>query len=94
MNTSILPNTSHCAKSDRLLAGSLNNLANRLSALGRLEEALATATEAAGLHRDLARAQPDSFTPISSGHSATSLPLLVSSAGPRKRSPRHKSRQI
>jgi hypothetical protein len=45
------------------LAGSLNNLANRLSELGQREEALAAAKEAAGFYRDLARARPEAFTP-------------------------------
>jgi hypothetical protein len=44
------------------LAQSLNNLANRLRALGRREVALATAEEAVRLYRVLAAARPDAFT--------------------------------
>ena len=40
----------------------LNNLANRLSNLGRREEALAASQETANLYRDLAAARPDAFT--------------------------------
>ena len=42
---------------------SLNNLANRLSELGRREAALAAAEEAVGLYRELAAARPDAFRP-------------------------------
>ncbi|MEI7940796.1 MAG: tetratricopeptide repeat protein, partial [Verrucomicrobiota bacterium] len=45
------------------LAGSLNNLANVLRALGRREEALAHAQEAVRLYRQLAEARPDAFLP-------------------------------
>ncbi|WP_114913236.1 tetratricopeptide repeat protein [Acidibrevibacterium fodinaquatile] len=55
------------------LAGSLNNLANRLSDLGRREDALAAAEEAVTLSRTLAAAQPDAFTP----DLATSLNTLA-----------------
>jgi hypothetical protein len=47
----------------RDLALSLNNLANRLSDLGRREEALSAANEAVRLRRALAEARPDAFTP-------------------------------
>jgi tetratricopeptide (TPR) repeat protein len=43
------------------LALSLNNLANRLSDLGRREEALKVAEEAVGHYRALAEARPDAF---------------------------------
>ncbi len=46
-----------------ILASALNNLAVRLSALGRREEALARAEEATTLYRQLALARPDAFTP-------------------------------
>ncbi len=46
-----------------ILAASLNNLAVRLSALGRREAALAVAEEAVQLRRALAAARPDAFTP-------------------------------
>jgi tetratricopeptide (TPR) repeat protein len=45
------------------LAMSLNNLAAGLSELGRREEALAAAQEAADLYRALAAARPDAFLP-------------------------------
>jgi tetratricopeptide (TPR) repeat protein len=45
------------------VAGSLNNLAGRLSDLGLIEEALAAAEEAAGLFRVLTKARPDALTP-------------------------------
>ena len=51
------------ARDDTARAGSLNNLANRLSALGRREEALAAAEEAVRLYRTLAQARPDAFMP-------------------------------
>jgi tetratricopeptide (TPR) repeat protein len=41
----------------------LNNLANRLSALGRREEALAKAQEAVRIREQLAQARPDAFLP-------------------------------
>jgi len=41
----------------------LNNLANRLSELGRREEALQTAPQAAELYQQLARERPDVFCP-------------------------------
>ena len=41
----------------------LNNLANRLSALGRREEALAKAQEAVRIYEQLAQARPDAFLP-------------------------------
>ena len=47
----------------RRLAGSLNNLSNRLADLGRREEALAAIQEAATIHRELAAARPDAFRP-------------------------------
>ncbi|RUQ61991.1 tetratricopeptide repeat protein [Azospirillum doebereinerae] len=45
------------------LAAGLNNLASFLSALGRREKALAAATEAVTLRRQLAKQYPDAFTP-------------------------------
>ena len=42
---------------------SLNNLGNRLSALGRREDALAAAQEATDLYRRLAAERPDAFRP-------------------------------
>src|SRR5208337_2837056 len=49
------------------LAMSLNTLAVRLSALGRREEALTAAQEAADLYRGLARARAEAFTPDLAG---------------------------
>jgi tetratricopeptide (TPR) repeat protein len=51
---------------------SLNNLALRLSDLGRREDALARAEEAMALYRELAAARPDAFRP----DLATSLSVL------------------
>ncbi len=45
------------------LAGSLNNLGNRLSDLGRREDALAAAQEAVDIRRKLAKDRPDAFLP-------------------------------
>ena len=44
-------------------AGALNNLAVRLSALGRREPVLAAAEEAVAIRRELAAQQPDAFRP-------------------------------
>ena len=52
---------------------SLNNLANRLSELGRREEALTAAQEAADLYRALALTLPEAFTP----YLATALNTLA-----------------
>ena len=41
----------------------MNNQSNRLSCLGRQEEALATVEEAVQIHRTLAEARPDSYLP-------------------------------
>ena len=46
-----------------LYAGWLNNLGNRLSDLGRREDALAAAHEATDLYRRLAAERPDAFRP-------------------------------
>ena len=45
------------------LAGSLNNLANRLANLGQAEDALTAAQEAVGIYRELAEARPDAHRP-------------------------------
>ena len=45
------------------LAGSLNDFGNRLSAIGKHEESLATAQEAVGLYRGLAEKNPDAYNP-------------------------------
>jgi len=45
------------------LGGTLNNLSQRLSDLGRTEEALAAIEEAVGIFRTLASARPDIFLP-------------------------------
>ena len=49
------------------LAGSLNNLANRLGESGRREEALETAGEAVALYRQLAEASPAAYLPDLAG---------------------------
>ena len=53
------------------LAGSLNNLANRLADLGRREDALAASQEAADTLRELAAARPDAFRPNLGGRPST-----------------------
>ena len=46
------------------LAGSLNNLSNRLADLGRPEDALAASGEATHIYRELAGARPEAFRPL------------------------------
>ncbi|MFL5288491.1 MAG: tetratricopeptide repeat protein [Rhodopila sp.] len=65
------------------LAMSLNNLANRLSALGRREEALAAAEDAVRLRRTLAATRPDAFTPDLAG-SLNNLANRLSDLGRRE----------
>lgn len=48
---------------DPICAMALNNLSNRLSALGRREEALTASEEAVALRRSLADTRPDAFLP-------------------------------
>ena len=71
------------ATDPRERAASLNNLANRLSDLGRREEALAAAQEAAELCRALAQSRPDAFTPNLAG-SLNNLALRLSGLGRRE----------
>ena len=59
------------------LAGSLNDLAVRLGALGRREEALAAVQEAVAIRRELAAARPEAFRP----DLATSLSNLSARLG-------------
>ncbi|MFC9329606.1 tetratricopeptide repeat protein [Kitasatospora sp. NPDC057015] len=59
------------------LATSLNNLANRLGNLGRLEEALDAAQEAVNAYRELDQTRPDTYRP----HLATSLGNLANQLG-------------
>ena len=61
----------HPAAFQPYLATSLNNYANRLTALGRREEAAAAAREAADLSRNLAAERPDGFTLKSAASSET-----------------------
>ena len=65
------------------LALSLNNLANTLSDLGRLEEALKAAEEAVGLRRALAGARPDAFIPNLAA-SLNNLAVRLSALGRRE----------
>ena len=51
----------------RRLAGSLNNLSNRLADLGRREDALAAIEEAAAIRRELAGFRPAAFRPDLAG---------------------------
>jgi hypothetical protein len=66
-----------------LLAGSLNNLANRLSDLGRREEALGAADAAVRRRRALAAARPDAFTP-DLARSLNNLASFLSDLGRRE----------
>jgi Tetratricopeptide repeat len=72
-----------------LLAISLNNLSNRMHALGRREEALAAIEEAVTMRRALAAAQPDTFI--------TALPprsTICPITSPRSADARTHSRQV
>jgi len=62
---------------------SVNNLANRLSEPGRREDALAAATEAVTIRRDLARARPEAFTP-NLGISLNNLARILFALGRRE----------
>ena len=59
---------------------SLNNLANRLSELGRREEALAAAQEAADLYRGLAAERPEAFR-RNAAISLSTLAIVLSDFG-------------
>ena len=65
------------------LAGSLSNLSNRFSALGRREEALAAIEEAVAIQRDLAATRPDAFRPDLAG-SLNNLSAHFSALGRRE----------
>ncbi|WP_432523005.1 tetratricopeptide repeat protein [Kineococcus sp. SYSU DK006] len=65
------------------LAGSLNNLSNRLANLGRREEALEAITEAVAVHRQLAAVRPDTFLPDLAG-SLNNLSVRLSDLGQRE----------
>jgi tetratricopeptide (TPR) repeat protein len=65
------------------LAGARNNLAIRLSDLGRREEALAAAEEATTLYRELAAQRRDAFQPDLAG-SLNSLAKMLSDLGRRE----------
>ncbi len=64
-------------------AGYANNLAVRLGALGRREDALAAAEEAVALRRRLAEARPDAFTPDLAA-SLNNLASFLSALGRRE----------
>jgi tetratricopeptide (TPR) repeat protein len=64
-------------------AGVLNNLGNRLSDLGRREEALRATGEAVGIYRQLARQRPDAFLPDLAG-SLNNLGNMLSELGRRE----------
>ena len=64
-------------------ASSLNNASVFLSRLGQREEALAAATEAVTIRRDLARARPEAFTPDLAG-SLNNLANVLSKLGQRE----------
>ncbi|MBT8227543.1 MAG: tetratricopeptide repeat protein, partial [Dactylosporangium sp.] len=65
------------------LAGSLNNLGNRLSEAGRREEALAPTQEAVTIRRRLAEASPGAFLSDLAG-SLNNLGIRLSEAGRRE----------
>ena len=74
-----LPDTGNEEERARLL----NNLGLRYSELGRRDEALATAEEAAEIYRGLAKARPDAFLPNLAG-SLNNLGLMYSELGRRE----------
>ena len=59
------------------LAMSLNNLSNRLTGLGRREDALAAIEEATGIYRELAGTRPDAFNTADRAASLTDLSNTV-----------------
>ena len=67
----------------QVLATTLNNLAIRLSEVGKREEALEVAREALSLRRDPAAANPDSFTP-NLATSLNNLATMLSEVGKRE----------
>ncbi len=67
----------------RRLAWSLNDLVNRLSGLGRREDALAAGEEAVTIYRELAAARPDAFRP-ELATSLTNLSILLAGRGRRE----------
>ena len=76
------------------LAGSLNNLAIRLSGLGRREEALAAAQEAVGALPRPCASRPDAFTPDLAGSLNNLATALRPLGGGRRRWRRHRKRLI
>ncbi|MDC0708263.1 tetratricopeptide repeat protein [Stigmatella sp. ncwal1] len=69
--------------SERTRASLLNNLGNRLSDLGRREEALEASCEAVGLYRALAKRNPDAFRPnLAAG--LNNLGVMLSAQGRRE----------
>ena len=70
------------------LAGSLNDLSNRLARLGRREEALAAIQEAAAIRRELAEARPDAFRPALAMSLNNLSNRLATWGGGRRRWPR------
>ena len=64
-------------------AGHLNNLANRLSDLGRREDALVPAEEAVGIYRELAAGNADAFRPDLAS-SLNNLATMLSALGRRE----------
>ena len=68
--------------SDR--AGRLNNLGNRLSDLGRREEALAATGEAAEIYRELAAQSRDAFLPDLARSQSFLGDVLIASGRPRE----------
>ncbi len=73
----------HLSGDDAIRATALNNLSNRLSALGRREEALPAIEEAVALYRRLAARNPDAFEPYLA-LSLNNLSNVLSALGRRK----------
>ncbi|HEX5717153.1 MAG TPA: tetratricopeptide repeat protein [Thermoanaerobaculia bacterium] len=65
------------------LAGFINNLSNRLSDLGRREEALAAALESVDVYRELSQSRPDAFRPYLAT-SLNNLSIHLSALGRRE----------
>ncbi|NLU75657.1 tetratricopeptide repeat protein [Streptomyces sp. HNM0575] len=75
------------------LANSLNNLGNRLSKLGRVEEALASVQEAVGLYRELAAAAPERFRP-DLANSLNNLGTILSTLGRNEEGQAHRDEVV
>ncbi len=77
------PDAAYDQEATAILAGSLNNLATRLSDLGQREQALKVAQEAVDIRRELAATRPDAFRPDLAG-SLNNLANQLSDLGQRE----------